>query len=57
MIKFENVSFVEANVTKAKKEEFISANLNVFWRDRNEATRKKMLAQAYDLCAGTKKTK
>lgn len=57
MIKFENVTFVKANVLRVKKEDFISSHLNIFWRDKDEETRKKMLSQAYDLCAGAKKTK
>lgn len=57
MIKFENVTFVKANVLRVKKEDFISSHLNIFWRDKDEETRKKMLSQAYDLCAGPKKAK
>lgn len=57
MIKFENVTFVKANVLSVKKEEFISSHLDIFWRDKDEETRKKMLSQVYDLCAGAKKTK
>lgn len=57
MIKFENVTFIKSEVLKMKKAEFISNHLDIFWRDRNEETRRKMLSQAYDLCAGPKKAK
>lgn len=57
MIKFENVTFVKVNVTKMKKEEFVSSHLGIFWRDKDEKARKKMLSQVYDLCAGAKETK
>lgn len=57
MIKFENVAFVKANVVKMKKAEFIDSHLNIFWRDRDGETRRKMLSQVYDLCAGTGKKK
>lgn len=57
MIRFENVTFLKAEVLKMKKEDFISKHVNIFWLDRNKETRKKMLSQAYDLCAGEKKTK
>lgn len=57
MIKFEKVTFIKSEVLKMKKAEFISSHLNIFWRDKNEETRRKMLSQAYDLCAGPKKAK
>lgn len=57
MIKFENVTFIKDVVKKMKKEEFISTHLNIFWRDKTEETRTKMLSQVYDLCAGQKKSK
>ncbi len=31
------------------REDFISRHLDVFWTDRKEATRRKMLGKAYDL--------
>lgn len=54
MIKFENVTFVKAEVAKMKKEEFINSHIDIFWPDKNKNTRRKMLSQAYDLCAGKK---
>lgn len=57
MIKFENVTFISSEVLKMKKTEFISSHLKIFWRDKDEETRRKMLSQAYDLCAGPKKAK
>lgn len=57
MIKFEKVTFIKAEVVKMKKDEFISKHVNIFWPDKEKETRKKMLSQAYDLCAGPKKAK
>lgn len=57
MIKFENVTFIKAEVLKMKKSEFIASHLNIFWPDKKEETRRKMLSQVYDLCAGSKKSK
>lgn len=57
MIKFENVTFIKSEVLKMKKAEFISSHLKIFWRDKDEETRRKMLSQAYDHCAGPKKAK
>lgn len=57
MIKFENVTFIKAEVVKMKKEAFVSSHLNIFWRDKEKETRKKMLSEVYDLCAGPKKAK
>lgn len=57
MIKFENVTFIKSEVLKMGKEEFIFRHLDIFWRDKDEETRRKMLSQAYDLCAGPKEAK
>ena len=58
MLKYENVTFVKEEVKKMSKSEFIAHHLNVFWLDRDEAKRKKMLGAAYDLItAGVKKGK
>lgn len=57
MIKYENVTFIKVEVMKMKKGEFINHHLNIFWLDKNEETRRKMLSQVYDLCAGPKKSK
>lgn len=56
MIKFENVTFLKGVVSKMKKEEFVNSHLDIFWQDKNEQTRKKMLSQVYELCAGPKKS-
>lgn len=49
MLRYENVTFLKEPVQKQTKEEFISAHLNVFWREKEEKVRKKMLGQVYDL--------
>ena len=49
MLKYENVTFLKEPAKRLTKEEFIALHLNVFWLDRDEATRKKILGQVYDL--------
>ncbi|TGG36599.1 hypothetical protein [Duncaniella freteri] len=46
---FERVNFVEEEIKKMSRDEFESRHINLFWLDRDEATRKKMLGQVYDL--------
>lgn len=46
---FEGVNFNEPVVRTMTKEEFESKHLNLFWLNRDEATRKKMLGQVYVL--------
>lgn len=48
MIKFEGVSFVVSAISKMSKEKFIKTFLKVYWLDRTEKQRKKMLSDAYD---------
>lgn len=49
---FEGVNFNEREVAKMSRDGFVTAHLDLFWLDRDEATRKKMLGQAYDLITG-----
>lgn len=44
---FEGVNFNEGEVRKMSPGEFESRHLDLFWLDRDEATRKKMLGQVY----------
>lgn len=46
---FEGVAFIKAECRKLSREEFIDSHIDVFWPDRKEATRRKMLGKAYDL--------
>lgn len=46
---FECVNFNDEEVKKMSVEEFEARHINLFWLDRSEATRKKMLKQAYNL--------
>lgn len=46
---FERVNFVEEEIKKMSRDEFESRHINLFWLDRDEATRKKILGQVYDL--------
>lgn len=48
---FEGVNFNEHAVKAMTKEEFEARHLGLFWLDRDEATRKKMLGQVYGLIA------
>ncbi len=53
-MKVDKVNFNEDAVRKLSKEEFIAMHIDVFWQDRDEATRRKMLADAYDRMTGEK---
>lgn len=48
-ITYEGVTFIKAECAKMTRDEFISNHISVFWTDRKEATRRKMLGKAYDL--------
>lgn len=55
MIRFEGVTFVMEWCLAMSRADFISLHLPVFWQDRDKATRRKMLGQAYDLMAQKRK--
>lgn len=57
MLKYENVTFLKEPATKLTREEFIAQHLHVFWQDRKESTRRKMLGQVHDLITGVKHSK
>jgi hypothetical protein len=46
---FERVNFNDEEIKKMSRDEFESRHINLFWLDRDEATRKKMLGHVYDL--------
>ena len=48
-VRFEGVTFIRSECVKMTREDFITRHLHVFWTDRKEATRRKMLGKAYDL--------
>lgn len=54
---FEGVTFIESECVKMSREEFIEQHVDVFWTDRKDATRRKMLGKAYDLMAPQVKAK
>ena len=54
---FEGVTFVEEACVPMGKEKFIEHHKDAFWEDRDEATRKKMLADAYDMMSPPKPDK
>lgn len=46
---FEKVSFSVEYAKSVTKEEFIERHVEVFWLDRSEDVRRKMLSDAYDI--------
>lgn len=46
---FEKVSFSVEYAMSVTKGEFVEHHVSVFWQDRSEADRRKMLADAYDI--------
>lgn len=46
---FESVTFIKSECVKMSREDFIRRHLNIFWTDRKESIRRKMLGKAYDL--------
>lgn len=46
---YEQVNFNDEEVKKMSREDFESRHINLFWLDRDEATRKKMLGEVYDI--------
>lgn len=45
----EGVNFVKGVCEKMSKEEFIEHHKDVFWQDRDESVRERMLADAYEV--------
>ena len=54
-MKYNGVTFVAEEARKMTEEEFIKAHLGNFWLDRDEETRRKMLADVYKRICGKKK--
>ena len=48
-IRIECVSFSVEYARSVTKDEFIEQHVSVFWQDRSEENRRKMLADAYDI--------
>lgn len=48
-MKYENVTFVDEQVKKMSKQEFIALHISSYWTDRKESERKKMLTAVYDI--------
>lgn len=48
-IRIECVSFSVEYAKSVTKEEFIERHVGVFWLDRSEDVRRKMLSDAYDI--------
>lgn len=46
---FERVNFNEEVIRAMSRDEFEKRHINHFWLDRDEATRKKMLNEVYEL--------
>lgn len=56
MLKYENVTFLIEPAKRLTRDEFIARHLNVFWQNRKESTRKKMLGEVHDIIMGVKKS-
>lgn len=54
---YEGVAFVEEACVKMTKEAFIEHHKGVFWQDRDEQTREKMLADVYERMFGKPEVK
>lgn len=54
-MKYEGVTFVVEEAKKMSEKAFIEAHIGNFWLDRDEETRKKMLADVYSRINGKKK--
>ncbi len=50
---FESVNFNDEEVRKMSAVEFEARHVNLLWKDRDPAIRKKMLSQAYGIITGT----
>ena len=57
MLKYENVTFLKSPAKEMTRDEFIARHLSVFWLDRKESVRKKMLGTVHDLITGATKSK
>jgi len=56
-MKYNGVTFVEEEVRKMSEGEFIESHLSAFWLDRDEETRRKMLADVFRRIAEVKKSR
>ena len=56
-MRYEGVTFVEEACKGMSKEEFIEHHKDVFWQDRDEKTREKMLADVYERMFGKPEVK
>ena len=54
-MKYEGVTFVVEEAKKMTEKAFIEAHIGNFWLDRDEETRKKMLADVYQRIVGKPK--
>lgn len=54
---FEGVNFNEVAVKGMSAEDFESMHIDVLWKDRDMATRKKMLGEVYRLIVRPKREK
>lgn len=52
---FERVNFNEEEIKKMSQEEFENRHIGLFWQNRDEATRKRMLGEVYGLISSPAK--
>lgn len=45
----DGVTFIENEVSKMTKKDFVATHINVFWLDRSEKDRQKMLSDTYEI--------
>ena len=56
-MKYEGVTFVEAEVRKMTESDFVSKHVNCFWLDKKKEVREKMLRDVYGKITGKPKKK
>ena len=56
-MRYEGVTFVVEACAGMSKDEFIAHHKDVFWQDRDEQTREKMLADVYERMFGKPEVK
>lgn len=54
---YEGVNFNEKEVVKMSQEDFEAMHIDLFWKNRDEAIRKKMLAEIYGMIRPAKSSK
>lgn len=48
-MRYEGVTFIESSISRMDKEAFVEQHMSLFWKNRDEKIRRKMLGEVYDL--------